>query len=311
MKYFIEISNAVHGGWGIGELLWSPFGENWRNMNKLNEGDRILHIIKDPSENIYKLWGISVVADEVEITKKKPPIPGDYEDYERYYIVPLRNFVQFKEKVTIQKFLDDHEDFLRAKERKSFFTDNGDIKTVQKYLSSLPKEVLDKMKEYMGKNYEESYKELSELETERKRSSVNITTRVMLIILFAALTIFSLFKTIEIIDLEIIGTFFKENNIWETLYLTLSISGLIWTSFGFLTMLFTDGENIGDFWVKVIVRAIVYPIPFIFPIIYLLYNFDFNTLIETSILSGLLAFIIKVVFDIDTKLMNLIYKKNN
>src|SRR5699024_11034630 len=136
-------------------------------------------------------------------------------------------------------------------------------------------------------------------------------TRWGLIILFGLLTIFSICQVKEIIDSDTIQNFIEDFNILETLYLTLTISAIIWTSLGFLTMLFSDGENIGDFWVKVVVRAIVYPIPFIFPIIYLLYNFDFNTLIETSILSGLLAFIIKVVFDIDTKLMNLIYKKNN
>ena len=312
MKYFLEISNADHGGLGIGEYLWSPVGKSWENMNSLKKGDRIIHNIKDPTESIYKLWGISVVAGEAEITDKKPPIPGDYKDYEEYYIIPLRNFVSFEEKVTTQEFLNDNEKFLREKEKKSFFIDSGDIKAGQGDLRPLPQEVFNRMRDYMGDNYEKADKELVKLELKSKKTSMKkFTVRVSVIVLFALLTAFSFYKVIEIIDIAKISTFLSDHNIWPTIYLTLTISTLIWTSFGLFTMLFTDGENIGDFGVKLLVRAIVYPVPFIFPIIFLLYNYDFNNLIETSLMSGLLVFMIKVISDIDPRLMNLINKKNN
>src|SRR5699024_4746882 len=99
MRYFVEISNAVHGGLGIGAFLWSPVGKDWKNMKNLKEDDRIIHIIKDPVENIYRLWGTSVVAGGAEVTDEKPPIPGDYVKYEKYYIIPLRSYVSCKEQV--------------------------------------------------------------------------------------------------------------------------------------------------------------------------------------------------------------------
>lgn len=173
MNYYVEISNAQHGGgsWGLGQLLWSPADNKWNDMNQPDEGDLIIHTIKETPTTPHRLWGVSVVDEKVKVTDERPPIPGRWKDYNEYYVIPLRNFVTFNKKVLTQDFLSDNEPFLRSEVRRSFYTDRGEIKVVQKYIRNLPEEVFNEIKNYMGPTFEEAFKELKDLEDMRENTT--------------------------------------------------------------------------------------------------------------------------------------------
>ncbi|WP_075491929.1 HNH endonuclease [Enterococcus thailandicus] len=155
MTVFIELTNPIHGGegWELGEVLWSPVASAWNKiMKKPQEGDLILHSIKDKKRNInHRLWGISTVAGPYKIVSDPPPIPEAWEGYESYYQIPLKHYKEIKEKTFLQDFIDKNEKSLKELiPQKSFYTESGTrMQPAQKYLAQINDELFRLITPYL------------------------------------------------------------------------------------------------------------------------------------------------------------------
>ena len=112
--FWLEMSrDPTHGGgsWGFGLSLWSPAHKRgsagkwpfWENLLRVNEGDPILHLRGIGNDAAFV--GFSTALTSGSEASQKPPSPGQWEYAERYYFVPLRDYISFPQVIPLKDVL--------------------------------------------------------------------------------------------------------------------------------------------------------------------------------------------------------------
>lgn len=148
MKYWIEITNPVHGGlgWEFGTCLWSPVHDRsgkkaWKMMEEVEPGDVIFHFLKPTKQQGHHFWGHSVAEDSAQIINHPPPEPLQWANQAPYYRIPVASFNSLNTPVPVSEILDAHRsDFeaeLHRKPKGQFYElkKDGRIQVSLKYIA--------------------------------------------------------------------------------------------------------------------------------------------------------------------------------
>ncbi|MBU1094410.1 MAG: AAA family ATPase [Firmicutes bacterium] len=120
MKYYIEITNKIHGDgpndlWGLGKALWSPRrtsngNDSYYKLRNIQPGDIVYHSVKGFGPR-HVLYGRSICAQKFIETSEQPNDPGKWKS-EYYYRVPLTDFREFEIKYETLAFIQQHKNQL-------------------------------------------------------------------------------------------------------------------------------------------------------------------------------------------------------
>jgi len=155
MKYFMELTNPIHGGegWDLGEKLWSPEKSNWKIMQEPRAGDIIIHSVK-PKGGRHHFFGISIVRTSYKSLKTAPPKPDKWIGYETYYQIDLQDLSYFAQEKSMQGFLDEYKLQLdKIKPQHSFYNEKGRLQPSQKYLATVSSKVFQLLMNYLDFNF--------------------------------------------------------------------------------------------------------------------------------------------------------------
>lgn len=151
MNYFLELTNPTHGGegWELGEKLWSPVGSSWNIMRSPQPGDIVIHSIKKAGKR-HHFFGISTVKSSFRETTITPPIPGKWNNYDKYYQINLEDLTYFSKQSSMQEFLDTYRQKLETiKPQKSFYNEKGRMQPSQKYLANVSETLAKYLMDYL------------------------------------------------------------------------------------------------------------------------------------------------------------------
>ena len=119
---WLEMScDEAHGGgsWGFGRSLWSPARKTngakwafWESLLDVEVGDPILHLRGKGSDAAF--LGFSIAAANGFATRNRPPIPGEWDDANVFYRVPLQEFTLLSSPVPLQKVFVERDAELRT-----------------------------------------------------------------------------------------------------------------------------------------------------------------------------------------------------
>ncbi len=146
---WIEITKSAHGhggeGWEFGTCLWSPSADRrgrdrYRFMRQVRPGDPILHGLEADWGGLghdTKLCAASVAADSYKELETEPPKAGSWAGRESYYRIPLKEFEEFSETLSIPSFTEAYREELLSEIREGtpkyypFATYGDGVRTVQ------------------------------------------------------------------------------------------------------------------------------------------------------------------------------------
>lgn len=127
-----------HGGpgWALGERVWCPARKkngakwaHWETVLRVKRGDVIIHLQGKTGKQVF--IGYSVAANDGRETKDRPPAPGEWGYAERFYYVPLTDYVAFQSPIKLSELLSQKEGVLRKyfkqknKEERLFLVEQG------------------------------------------------------------------------------------------------------------------------------------------------------------------------------------------
>ena len=120
-KFYLEVTGPPYPG-HIGKCLWSPATRRYKYMESLEVGDCILHYLKSSSPGEYnkKIVGVSRVKEKFTRLSREQLIKrlnekdiwndkyaqfaGNWLKHQYFYFVELDNYIEFPQKITLNKF---------------------------------------------------------------------------------------------------------------------------------------------------------------------------------------------------------------
>lgn len=165
MRYWIEITNPVHGGlgWEFGTCLWSPVHDRsgkkaWKMMEEVEPGDVIFHFLKPTKQQGHHFWGHSVAEDSAQIINYPPPEPLQWANQAPYYRIPVVSFNSLGTPVSVSEMLEskrsEFEAELQRKPKGQFYElkKDGRIQVSLKYIAEADGQVVDILSEIVQAN---------------------------------------------------------------------------------------------------------------------------------------------------------------
>lgn len=121
---WLEMSrDPEHGGtgWEFGVCLWSPTERAgggawgyWDLMARVREGDAVLHL---RGKNNPQFVGHSIADADCQITSERPPSLGTWGHAERFYRVPLRDYLPLEPSISLSAIFQERREELATYRR--------------------------------------------------------------------------------------------------------------------------------------------------------------------------------------------------
>ncbi|TCI47379.1 HNH endonuclease [Exiguobacterium sp. SH3S2] len=107
---------GIRESFKFSKMLWSPAYKNstsirksayWESLLEVEEGDIILHLVKDASKNKdeMRFIGYSLAMSKCNIVKTHAP-HSQYEYCNTFYTVPLQSYQKFKDAISLKKIFE-------------------------------------------------------------------------------------------------------------------------------------------------------------------------------------------------------------